>query len=178
MPAPTLHTPRLTLRAHVLSDMEPFWQFYQSERARFAGAPATRRAFWYEFAGEAGSWDLCGHGGWGVETTDGTLVGQVAIMQPPHFPELEIGWMLLGGQEGRGYATEAALAALGWAWSNLTITTLVSYIHPSNRRSIAVAERLGAVHDPGAALPEGETSEATIVYRHRPDADGSPEAYA
>lgn len=178
MPAPTLHTPRLTLRPHVLADIEPFWEFFQSDRAQYVDAPETRSQFWSEFASEVGSWDLCGHGGWAVDKRDGTFIGQVAITQPPHFPEPEIGWIFFEGAEGRGYAAEAAMVALGWAWSSLPITTLVSYIHPANARSRALAGRLGALHDPQARLPEGETPAQTMVYRHSPDIDGSPEAYA
>lgn len=69
------------------------------------------------------------------------------------------------------------MGAMLWAWDQ-GIKTLVSYIDPANARSIALAERLGARHDPDAPLPEGETPEETIVYRHTPDSDGSPEAYA
>jgi hypothetical protein len=42
----------------------------------------------------------------------------------------------------------------------------------------ALARRLGAVPDPGAAMADGDTPEDTVVYRHALDADGSPEAYA
>ncbi|KUF09451.1 GNAT family N-acetyltransferase [Pseudoponticoccus marisrubri] len=178
MPAPILHTPRLTLRPHLRSDMDTFWTFFQGDRAGYVSAPATRSQLWYGFASEVGSWDLMGHGGWGVDLKDGTFIGQVAIGQPPHFPELEIGWIVFDGHEGQGYAQEAATAALHWAWGALPIDTLVSYIHPGNTRSIALAERLGAQHDPDAPRPDGETPAETLVYRHRPDADGSPEAYA
>ncbi|MBV7394971.1 GNAT family N-acetyltransferase [Mameliella sediminis] len=178
MPAPTLHTPRLTLRPHVLADMEPFWEFYQSDRAAYISGPRDRGHFWYGFTSEVGTWDLCGYGGWAVDLKGGGFVGQVAIIQPPAYPELEIGWILFDGHEGKGYAAEAVTAALHWAWENLSIDTLVSYIDPANTRSRALAERLGAVQDPAAALPQGDTAEDTLVYRHSPDADGSPEAYA
>lgn len=177
MPAPTLHTPRLTLRAHVLSDMDPFWAFHQSDRAAYVGRPKSLTHQWYGLASEVGSWDLMGHGGWGITLKDDTLIGQVAITQPPHFPEREIGWILFDGQDGQGYATEAATAALHWAWAQ-GFDTLVSYIHPENAASRALAVRLGATHDPEAALPTGETDEETMVFRHVPDADGAPEAYA
>lgn len=175
--APVITTARLRLRPHVLADMAAFESFYASERAIWTGRPDNRTHLWYGFASEVGSWDLMGHGGWGVETKDGTLVGQVAITQPPHFPEREIGWTLFAGHEGKGYATEAASAALGWAWGS-GFDTLVSYITPENTRSIALARRLGAVQDAEAPRPEGEAPEETVVYRHSPDADGSPEAYA
>ncbi|MFW2544220.1 GNAT family N-acetyltransferase [Primorskyibacter sp. 2E107] len=177
MPAPVLHTPRLTLRPHVLSDMAPFWEFFRSDRAEYVDAPQNESHFWYGFASEVGSWDLMGHGGWAVDTKGGDFVGQVAITRPPHFPETEIGWLFFESAEGKGYASEAATAALHWAWAQ-GFETLVSYIHPKNARSIALAERLGAVMDSAAALPNGETSKETVVYRHAPDTDGAPEAYA
>ncbi|MFZ7092484.1 GNAT family N-acetyltransferase [Primorskyibacter sp. 2E233] len=177
MPAPILETSRLTLRPHVLSDIDPFWEFFQSDRATYVGAPKTRTHMWYGLASEVGSWDMMGHGGWGVDLKDGTFVGQVAITQPPHFPEREIGWTFFAGAEGKGYAAEAASAALTWAWDQ-GFDTLVSYIHPGKARSIALAKRLGGQHDAQADLPTGETSAETLVFRHSPDADGSPEAYA
>ena len=128
-------------------------------------------------ASEIAMWDLMGHGAWGIETTDGDFVGQIGLLKPPHFPETEIGWTVMPAAEGKGLAMEAASAVLIWAWDN-GFDTLVSYIHPDNIRSIALAKRLGAQHDPHAQLPDGETAAETVVYRHSPDTDGSPEAYA
>ncbi len=178
MSAPVIETPRLRLRGHVLSDMEPLCALLESDRAGYMDGPYSRREAWTMLAADVGSWDLMGLGAWGVETRDGALVGQVAISHPPHFPEVELGWMLVDGAEGHGYAAEAAMAALDWAWSERGLPTLVSYVAPGNARSRALAERLGAVVDMQAARPEGETASETIVYRHSPDADGSPEAYA
>ena len=103
-----------------------------------------------------------GHGGWAIETTEGALAGQVAITKPPHFAETEIGWILFDGFEGRSLAFEAARLALDWAWSALPLSTLVSYIDAGNARSIALAERLGAVMDPKAARHD----DRDVVYRH------------
>lgn len=177
MSAPVLHTPRLTLRGHVLADLEALCDLFETDRARFMGGPLPRKAAWRLFASEVGMWDLRGFGHWGIETRDGIFVGQVGLSQPPHFPETEIGWTLLEGAEGKGYAAEAAQAALHWAWEN-GFETLVSYITPGNDRSIALAERLGATLDATASRPDGESPSETLVYRHRADADGSPEAYA
>lgn len=173
MPAPILETPRLRLRGHVLSDMEAFAAFFKGERAALVDSPQNKTHLWYGFSSEVGSWDLMGFGGWAIETREGQLIGQIAITHPPHFPEREIGWILFDGFEGQGFATEAATAALHWAWEQ-GMDTLVSYIERSNTRSIALAERLGAVLDPEAKNYDDED----VVYRHRPDADGNPEAYA
>lgn len=169
MSAPVIETARLRLRGHVISDMMSFWDFFQTDRAVHVTPPKNLTHLFYGLASEVGSWDLMGHGGWAVETREGDLMGQVAITHPPHFPEREIGWILFDGFEGQGYAAEAAGAALDWAWSDFGADTLVSYIHPDNARSIALAERLGAVPDAAAQLPDGEGPDETIVFRHRPE---------
>jgi RimJ/RimL family protein N-acetyltransferase len=79
-------------------------------------------------------------------------------------PEPEMGWALYDGFEGQGYATEAATAARDWAKGRLA--SLVSYTHGSNARSVAVAERLGAVHDPDAPTPTDIDPATFRVYRH------------
>lgn len=177
MSAPTLSTPRLRLRAHVMADLDALCDVFADDRSAWMGGPLDRVSAWRWLASEVGMWDLLGHGAWAVVTRDGTFVGQVSLLQPPHYPECELGWTLVASAEGKGYAQEAATAALHWAWAQGR-ETLVSYITPGNSRSIALAERLGATPDPDAPLPEGETPAETIVYRHRPDADGSAEAYA
>jgi RimJ/RimL family protein N-acetyltransferase len=78
-------------------------------------------------------------------------------------PEKELGWLLYDGYEGRGYVTEAAAAMRDWAFAELGIESLVSYMHPENARSAAVAERLGALRDDAAPRQDPED----IVYRHR-----------
>ena len=103
--APTLEAGRVALRPHRLSDMEAFAAFYETARAEFMGAPRNRTHLFYGFASEVASWSLMGFGAWAVHRRDtGALIGQVAITQPPHFPEPEIGWTLFDGHEGQGFA--------------------------------------------------------------------------
>jgi len=170
MPAPVLSTPRLRLRGHEMADLEPLYQLLESDRARFMGGPFSRRDSWFWIASEVGSWDLKGHGSWGIETLEGTFLGQVGVNQPEHYPELEIGWVFLEAAEGKGYAQEAATAVLEWVRRDLHPKSLVSYIDIENNRSIALAQRLGATLDPAAPMPEGDTPEDTVVYRHHMEA--------
>jgi len=160
--APILTGDTIRLRPHRLSDMDAFWAFYQSPRAVLMDVPNNKTHLWYGFASEVGSWDLNGMGGWAIETQDGDFAGQVAITQPPHFAETELGWMVFDGFEGRGIAGEATNLALTYARNTLKPASLVSYIHKDNTRSIALAKRLGARPDP-AAIPHDETD---VVYRH------------
>ncbi|WP_299652328.1 GNAT family N-acetyltransferase [uncultured Tateyamaria sp.] len=165
--APTLTTDRLTLRAHMMSDFDPLYALFATDRAQYMGGPVEAKQMWYWIAAEVGSWQLKGFGSWGVtRTDDGAFIGQVGINQPHHFPEPELGWVLLQDFEGKGYAAEAAAAARDWYWSNTDAQSVVSYITPGNSRSEALASRLGAVLDAEAPLPAGETQADTVVYRH------------
>ena len=87
----------------------------------------------------------------------------VGLWGPEGWPEPELGWVMFAGGEGKGYAYEAALAVRAHAYRHMGFTTLSSNIFPGNDRSVALAERLGAVR-------EGEYQNVThgteIVYRH------------
>jgi RimJ/RimL family protein N-acetyltransferase len=161
--APRIETERLTLRPHRMDDFPTFATFFAGDAARFIGGPMPARQAWHGFAADVGSWELMGYGAWAIEErTTGAFAGQVALSKPPHFPEAEIGWLLMPGFEGRGYATEAALAARAFAYATLGWPTAVSYVDPENLRSIAVARRLGCTEDPAAtSLDPGD-----IVFRH------------
>lgn len=161
-----LHTERLTLRRPAGGDWPALRAFHMSDRASYVGGPRDLGAAWRIFAAEVGHWDIFGFGMWAVTVTgDDAAIGLIGPWSPPDWPENEIGWFVFGGAEGKGYAAEAARAALTHAFDTLGWDTAVSYIAPGNARSIALAERLGAVLDPDAALPPGEPC---LVYRHTP----------
>jgi RimJ/RimL family protein N-acetyltransferase len=79
------------------------------------------------------------------------VVGVTGISFPSYYPEPEMGWALYDGHRGAGLRDRGRAAARDWAKGRLP--SLVSYTHGSNVRSVAVAERLGAVHDPDAPTP-------------------------
>ncbi len=161
--APTIDGSRIRLRAHKNADFDSYANLFASERAIHMGQLKRRHA-WYAFASEVGHWSLFGFGPWAIEHLEtGQFTGQVGILKHDHFPEPEIGWFLLEGQEGKGLAYEAAQLALGWVAKEVVVASLVSYIDPNNHRSIQPAKRLGAVLDTEA---KGE-DETDLVYRHR-----------
>jgi RimJ/RimL family protein N-acetyltransferase len=59
-------------------------------------------------------------------------------------PEIELGWTFAREHWGRGYATEAAIAARAWAFDTIGVERLISIVNPLNTRSVRVVERLGA----------------------------------
>jgi len=164
-PIPRLVTGRLILRAPAVEDFPAYARLLASPRARGMGGPYDDlRAAWGMFCHDAACWALFGHGALMIDLrATGECVGQVGINHGPLFPEKELGWLVYDGHEGRGYATEAAAALRDWAGRALGLDRLVSYIDPDNARSIAVAERLGAVLDPDA--PKMDAGD--LVYRHQ-----------
>jgi RimJ/RimL family protein N-acetyltransferase len=161
---PVIETDRLRLRAARLEDFPAFADHFASDRAVYEDGPLGRADAWKEFAAARALWDLRGYGAWSVEDrATGDYLGEVGLYQPAHYPEVDIGWMVLAHAEGKGIAFEAALAARNFAYRRLRMTTLVSYIDPGNARSIRLAERLGAVRDDAAPKPEGERC---VTYRH------------
>ena len=145
---PTLETARLILRGPTRDDFAPFAAFYASDRAAFVGGPLEAEASWRMLAMEIGHWVLKGYGRWSViERNSGAVVGMIGPFCPEGWPEPEIGWDLYTGHEGKGYATEAGLAARNYAYDILGWDTAISLVKPANVKSAAVAKRLGARHD-------------------------------
>jgi RimJ/RimL family protein N-acetyltransferase len=160
---PRLTTERLVLRAPKAADFPGYAAFYASDRSVYEDGPLSRPAAWKEFATAAGAWVLHGFGSLSIEErAGGRYLGEVGIYHPAHFPEPELGWMLVAEAEGRGIAHEAARALRAWAFGTLGLPTLVSYIDAGNARSIRLAERLGAALDRKA--DPGEPG--VVVYRH------------
>lgn len=166
---PTIRTERLILRAPVLADFPDYADFLASPRAQHMGGPYDQRGAWGMFCHDVAVWTLFGHGALMIDLPGGACIGQVGINHGPLFPEKELGWLIYAGHEGQGYASEAAAALRDWAFAEAGLETLVSYIDPHNRRSIAVAERLGAQRDADAARTDPED----LVYRYPGAGTGS-----
>jgi RimJ/RimL family protein N-acetyltransferase len=108
------------------------------------GHTLTRGETWRHMALILGHWQLRGFGLWAVEErSTGAFAGRVGCWQPEGWPGLEVGWALLRRCWHRGYATEAGLAALQYAFHQLDQAHMISLIDPDNGPSIAVALRLG-----------------------------------
>jgi RimJ/RimL family protein N-acetyltransferase len=141
-------TERLRLRDFRLADLDAYAAMCaDAEVMRHigAGGPVGRDVAWRQMALFLGAWVLHGHGMWALERkSDGALIGRVGFLDPPDWPGCEIGWLLARDAWGRGYALEAARAAMAFGRSRLGLGELISLIRPDNSRSIALAERLGA----------------------------------
>jgi RimJ/RimL family protein N-acetyltransferase len=146
--APTIQTERLILRGWQPEDLEPYAAMLaDDETARFItgqGRGLSRLEAWHETVWLIGHWQLLGYGMFVVEErSTGAFMGRVGPLHPPSWPALEIAWSLAPAARGRGYATEAAAAAIGWTFEVLGPERIVSIIDPRNGASRAVAERVG-----------------------------------
>ncbi|MDG1368872.1 MAG: GNAT family N-acetyltransferase [Paracoccaceae bacterium] len=145
---PELETDRLRLRAPHLDDWPVMCEFFASDRAKFVGGPMTAEQTWRGLATETGHWALRGFGRWALEEkATGKFIGNCGLWEPDGFPEMELGWDLMAGATGKGYATEAGAAARALAYNALGRTTVISMIAPGNDGSKAVATRLGAAFE-------------------------------
>ncbi|NSZ84745.1 GNAT family N-acetyltransferase [Agrobacterium tumefaciens] len=162
---PTLRTERLILRPQIMADFPAYRDFMASTRSIGVGGPYDLPSTWGVFCHDLANWHFFGHGALMIELGEtGQCIGQVGINHGPLFPEKELGWLLYGGQEGHGYAAEAASALRDWAFETLKLQTLVSYVSPRNSKSAAVAQRLGGVIDPSTPRSDPED----LAYRYHP----------
>ena len=74
---------------------------------------------------------------------DSQVVGGLVLRTlPPHDHDLELTWQLRPEQWGHGYATEAAIALLHWAFT-FDIDEIFALARPDNTRAIATSQRIG-----------------------------------
>ncbi|MGA0599745.1 GNAT family N-acetyltransferase [Caulobacter sp. KR2-114] len=90
---------------------------------------------------------------WAIEDRQGGFLGYAGVMwrddaTHPLGPHFEIGWRLARPAWGRGYASEAARAALDHALALPQVRIVFSYTAPDNGRSQAVMARLPLVRAP------------------------------
>src|ERR1700749_5163245 len=121
---PVIETERLRLRAHPTHDLGgggAMWGDPVVTRY-IGGKPFTREEVWARLLRYAGHWAMLGFGYWVVrDAQSGRFVGEVGFadyhreIEPSLLGTPEVGWALDPSVHGRGYATEAVRAALGWA---------------------------------------------------------------
>ncbi|TDD21127.1 N-acetyltransferase [Kribbella turkmenica] len=148
----SLQTDRLLIRDWKEDDAEAALEIYGSSDVAPWLSPAmdqvadvpTMRAIlhaWIEaqpnFVPPSGRWAV-------TSRENGEVVGGLLIrLLPPYEEDLEIGWQLRPSAWGHGYATEASLALMRWAFKEGGIDELFAVARPHNARAIATARRLG-----------------------------------
>jgi len=152
---PKLETERLLLRPTAAEDLDGWAELMgDEETARFIGGVQARAVAWRGMMTMAGSWALNGFSMFSViEKASGRWIGRIGPWQPEGWPGTEVGWGLIKAASGKGYAFEAATAAIDWAFDTLGWTDVIHTIDPANTPSIRLAERLGSTHRGPGKLP-------------------------
>lgn len=152
---PVLETRRLILRPTELADFDAYADFMADEpSARYLGGVQARSEAWRGFCQLAGAWFLQGYSMFSViAKADGRWLGRVGPWQPEGWPGPEIGWGIVRTCCNEGYATEAAMASIDWAFQTLGWDEVIHVIDPRNQSSAAVARKLGARNRGPGRLP-------------------------
>lgn len=171
-----LETERLLLRGWRDGDLAPFAAMNADEKVmEYFPAPLARAQSDAFAARIQRGLNDNGHGLFAVAVkATGKFIGYVGLnsvrFQAPFTPAVEIGWRLAVDAWGRGYATEAARACLAHGFSDCGFRTIVSFTTRSNRRSMAVMERIGMARKASddfehPALPAGHPPRPHVLYR-------------
>lgn len=149
---PVIETARLRLRRHRLDDFAACCALGSDPAAvRFIfQKPLTPEEVWQRLLRAAGHWALMDHGLFVIEErVSARMIGEVGLadfrrgLGDDFDGAPEFAWLLEEGAHGKGYATEAALAALAWMEATCAPPRTVCIIDPANLPSLRVAEKLG-----------------------------------
>ena len=173
---PRLSTPRLRLRPFRSADLAPFAAINADPRVmEFFPRPLDRGESDALAARIGEHFARHGFGLWAIEVPGiaafAGFTGLAVPASPAHFtPCVEIAWRLAREHWGRGYATEAARAALAFGFRDAGLPEIVAFTVPANRRSRQVMERLGMARSPAddfdhPGVPEGHPLRRHVLYR-------------
>jgi ribosomal-protein-alanine N-acetyltransferase len=174
-----LRTERLRLRSWRESDLAPFAALNADpEVMRYFPSRLSREESDAMVARVQARIEADGHGFWAVEAPGvADFVGFVGISRvayeiPRITPCVEIGWRLARPFWGRGYATEAARAAIEFGFGALALDEIVAFTATGNLPSQAVMARLGMTRDVQGdfehpRVPEGHPIRPHVIYRLR-----------
>ncbi len=147
-----LTTERLILDSHRRDDFEPFAAMWADPAvlAPMGRPPLAPNESWMRLLQYRGLWPLLGYGYWAIrEKATGRFVGDLGFadfhreIEPSIAGMPEGGWALAAWAHGKGLASEALKAALGWIDAQPGFDKTVCLIDPGNAASIRLAERHG-----------------------------------
>ncbi len=147
MQIPSIRTNRLLLRPWTLGDTDALHSILQEpDILRYFPNPAPPARWKVEayINRHLAHWAGRGFGHWAVVLPeDGRILGWNGLEYLPELEEVEVAYLLSRQAWGRGYATEAAAAALRFGFEQARLTAIIGLVHPGNAASIGVLEKCG-----------------------------------
>jgi [ribosomal protein S5]-alanine N-acetyltransferase len=96
-----------------------------------------------------------GYALWAIDRRDdGTTVGMCGLVRREGLPDADIGYALLPQHERQGYAREAALATLAFAFDSARLQSVLAVTHPDNAASSRLLESIGLRFERTVQLPK------------------------
>ncbi len=156
---PVLTTERLVLRPYTEADIDTAYALFESDAEVYGYDPGFARTREQRAAivrQHVAQNEEDGEGTLAVTLkASGQMIGQAGLQLyvlpwgPFATPEVELYYKL--GREfwGHGYAEEACLTLIRFAFEEMNLLRLVTITQPDNRRSIGLLQRLGFTIAPG-----------------------------
>jgi [ribosomal protein S5]-alanine N-acetyltransferase len=147
-PAPWLETLRLELRSFVDSDFDDLYRLDSDPRVMkyiANGKPASREAVaarlkrfirYPTLYPDLGVWRAS-------RRDNGAYIGWFALNYAGKTTDIEVGYRLLPGAWGRGFATEGAKALVDYGFDDLGLHRIIGVTHPGNKASQCVLQKAG-----------------------------------
>jgi RimJ/RimL family protein N-acetyltransferase len=185
IPVPIV-TARLRLRPFDESDVENITKMLADpETTRWIGGAKSATEAAASVARMRDSFHSRGWGTLAVESLEETTcIGYCGVRPLPYTNDVEIAYSLLKSHWGLGYATEASVACLNWAFDILPTDSVVATVYPGNVRCLSVLKKLSmkqetavfAVGPESLALLYRVTKSAWLARGHveNPEPDLSP----
>ncbi|MEW6129816.1 MAG: GNAT family N-acetyltransferase [Acidobacteriota bacterium] len=147
---PEIETERLRLRRFASNDYDALYRIFSNpEVIKFFGEgdPPSKEeteallnryidAYWQEH--HLGKWAV-------IDKPSKTLIGFCGFTMIRKIPE--IAYMFAQEYWGRGLATEAAAACLGYGFEVVGIESAIAYTRPENQASKRVLEKIGMIYE-------------------------------
>jgi ribosomal-protein-alanine N-acetyltransferase len=147
MEIPEIETARLRLRSFTPGDLDELHLvFGDTDVVKYisGGKPRTRAETEKGLLRTIEGFRERGFGLWAVEVKDsGRMIGYCGLIFLDDTSEIEVAYGLAKSHWGKGFATEAARAGLGYGFERLKLERIVAVVNPQNLSSRRVLEKLG-----------------------------------
>ncbi|MFC4723492.1 GNAT family N-acetyltransferase [Geojedonia litorea] len=146
-----IQTDRLVLREITFADKDELFELHTDpDVQKHTGEPVVESLEEIEqsITGRLHDYKTYGFGRLAViEKGTNAFIGWAGLAYLPEFDKIDIGYRLKKKYWGKGYATEASIAIINYAFNVLQLEQIIAIAMPENKASIKVMEKIGMTYD-------------------------------